>query len=63
MVASFSGVRISQRLKSAFEVAIAKLNKYHTIMVASPTYLVTTGWILVQSLNGGPKPAGKEVPL
>jgi hypothetical protein len=39
---SCSDVRISQRLKSAFEAAIAKLNKYRTIMVASPTYLVAT---------------------
>jgi hypothetical protein len=41
--------QISQRLKSAFEAAIAKLNKYRTIMVASPTYLVTTSMDLVQS--------------
>ena len=33
---------ISQRLKSAFEAAIAKLNKYRTIMLTSPTYLVAT---------------------
>jgi hypothetical protein len=33
---------ISPRLKSAFEVAIAKLNKYYIIVLASPIYLVAT---------------------
>jgi hypothetical protein len=53
---------ISQRLKSAFEAAIAKLNKYRTNMIASPTYLVTTsmdshvkfeGWSIANWERGG----------
>jgi hypothetical protein len=46
---------ISQRLKSAFEAAaIAKLNKYGTIMITALNYLEATSMDLVQSLNGGP---------